>query len=197
MAAATTVTTVGCQHLRSPLRPDAASRGSGGISVPPGMAGHAAQSRMFCGCWNAFRMRFVAGKAREQSRSRAQVRDRGRAVNTAPPRSDSIALGKRADQRLARKIRLCILRVRARCNAAAVQIVSSVALGRCQAEPLGVLLRRRGMTAWLLRNGEAGDECGEGVAPDPHFLAGRHQPAQFHRCESLAERMKLAGGVSY
>src|SRR5579859_7237311 len=61
----------------------------------------------------------------------------------------------------------------------------------------GVLSRCRGRTAWRLRNGEASDECGEGVTPDPHFLAGRHQPAQFHRCESLAERMKLAGGLSY
>ena len=60
-----------------------------------------------------------------------------------------------------------------------------------------MLLRCRGRTAWPLRDGEAGDECGEGVTPDPHFLAGRHQPAQFHRCESLAERMKLAGGLSY
>jgi len=33
--------------------------------------------------------------------------------------------------------------------------------------------------------------------PDPRFLAGWHQPAQFHRRESLAERMKLAGGLSY
>src|SRR6185312_5512563 len=60
-----------------------------------------------------------------------------------------------ADNRL-----VCILQLRARCNAAGVQIVSSVALERIATggPPWGVLLRRRGRTAWLLRNGEAGDE---------------------------------------
>lgn len=59
------------------------------------------------------------------------------------------------------------------------------------------VFRRRAATIPRSGCGEADDECGEGVAPDPRLLTGCHQSAEFYRGESFAECMKLAGGVSY
>src|SRR5271165_476920 len=59
------------------------------------------------------------------------------------------------------------------------------------------LARRRPAATWPGREGEASDERGESVAPDPGFLAGRHLPAQFDRGEPLAERMELARSVPH
>ncbi len=57
--------------------------------------------------------------------------------------------------------------------------------------------RRRAAATCRGRKGEASDERGESVPPDPRLLARRHLPAQFDRREPLAERMKLTRSVPH